>query len=264
MKRRRQHTGSTIVVLTSICWTLAAPRADAADAPPVYGYEVVATYPHDRRAFCQGLAIEGDVLYEGTGRYGQSTLRRVDLSSGKALKVIRLNGKYFGEGITVWGDSIVQLTWRNQLGFIFDKESLKYRGGFRYSGEGWGVTHDGQHLIVSDGSATLRLLDPKTYRVVKQLTVHDRGTRVDKLNELEYVEGEIFANVWNSDFVLRISPQTGAVIGRVDLSGLLTRLERRNVEAVLNGIAYDPQKKRLFVTGKFWPKLFEIRLVARP
>jgi len=264
MKRPRQRVGLAIVVLTSVGWAIAAGGADAADGPAVYGYQVVNVYPHDRRAFCQGLAIEGDVLYEGTGQYGRSTLRRIDLNSGKILKTIRLNAKYFGEGITVWGDSIVQLTWKNQLGFLFDKETLKYRGGFRYAGEGWGVTHDEKHLIVSDGSATLRLLDPKTYRVVKQLTVHDRGTRVDKLNELEYVEGEIFANVWESDFVMRISPETGAVTGRIDLSGLLTPRDRRGAEAVLNGIAYDAEKKRLFVTGKFWPKLFEIRLVPKP
>ena len=242
---------------------MAANTTHAADAPPIYGYQIVNTYPHDRKAFCQGLAIEGDVLYEGTGRYGKTTLRRIDLNSGKILKSIRLNAKYFGEGITVWGDSIVQLTWKEQLGFIFDKETLKYRGSFRYAGEGWGVTHDGQHLIISDGSDTLRLLDPRTYRVVRQLTVHDRGVRVDKLNELEYVEGEIFANVWDSDFVLRISPETGQITGRIDLSGLLTSRERRGAEAVLNGIAYDAEKKRLFVTGKFWPKLFEIRLVAK-
>ncbi len=263
MKRHRQHVGLAIVVLTLVYGVTAASVADAADAPPTYGYQIVKTYPHDRKAFCQGLAIEGDVLYEGTGRYGRSTLRRIDLNSGKILKSIRLNSKYFGEGISVWGDSVVQLTWKSQFGFIFDKQTLKYRGSFRYTGEGWGVTYDEQHVILSDGSATLRLLDPKTYRVVKQLTVHDRGVRVDKLNELEYVEGEIFANVWDSDLVMRISPETGQVVGRIDLSGLLTSRERRGAEAVLNGIAYDPQKKRLFVTGKFWPKLFEIRLIAK-
>ncbi len=229
--------------------------------PPVYGYEVVEVYPHDPAAFCQGLTIEDGVLYEGTGRYGQSSLRKVDLKTGKVLSIFRLNPKLFGEGIAISGDTIVQLTWQNRVGFVFDKQSLKHQQSFRYTGEGWGITYDGKQLIISDGSATLRLLDPKTFKVVKRITVRDRGKQVEHLNELEYVEGEIFANVWGSDHLVRIEPETGKVVGWIDLRGLLKWQERPGAEAVLNGIAYDQKTKRLFVTGKLWPKLFEIRLV---
>jgi len=244
-------------------WALATQPRKRGPAPPVYGYEVVHVYPHDARAFSQGLAFADGFLYEGTGQYGQSSLRQVDLESGKVLKYVPLPREIFGEGIAISGSQIIQLTWQNRVGLIYDKESLKPQSTFRYKGEGWGLTTDGRRLVVSDGSATLRFLDPKTFRVVDTVTVRSRGAPVNQLNELEYVEGEIYANVWGSDRIARISPKTGEVLGWIDLAGLLKPAERVNVDAVLNGIAYDPQARRLFVTGKLWPKLFEIRVVPK-
>ena len=231
--------------------------------PPIYEYELVNTYPHDPKAYCQGLTIDGGVLYEGTGKYGRSSLRRVDLKSGKVLQICRLDPRLFGEGIAVWNDNIIQLTWRSGVGLVYDKQSFKQKDNFRYAGQGWGLTEDGKHLIISDGSAVLRFLDPKTFRVVKRLKVRNRNVPIGRLNELEYVEDEIYANIWHTDYIIRISPKTGKILGWVDLGGLLKPHERPDREAVLNGIAYDKKEKRLFVTGKFWPKLFEIRLVPK-
>ncbi len=244
-------------------WTLAGRANRQASKTPVFGYEVVNVYPHDPDAFSQGLAFADGFLYEGTGRYRRSSLRQVDLESGKVVKHAPLEPRLFGEGITIWGDRIVQLTWRSRVGFVYDRHSFKRLGQFHYRGEGWGITHDGRRLVLSDGSATLRFLDPKTFRVVDTVTVRDGNRRVDQLNELEYVEGEIYANVWGSERIARISPADGRVVGWIDLAGLLKPAERTNVDAVLNGIAYDPKAKRLFVTGKLWPKLFEIRLVPQ-
>jgi len=232
-------------------------------APADFGYEVVNTYPHDRNAFCQGLAFADGFLYESTGQYGESSLRKVDVETGRVVQRLVLHRNYFGEGMTIFGNDIVMLTWRSQVGFVLDKQSFRQKSAFRYSGEGWGITHDGKHLIVSDGTAVLRFFDPKTLRVVGRLTVRSRGRPVTNLNELEYVEGEIFANVFETDSIVRIAPDTGTVSGRIDLRGLISRRERSHIDAVLNGIAYDPAKKRLFVTGKDWPKLFEIRLVEK-
>jgi glutamine cyclotransferase len=241
-----------------------ATRANKrAPSPPVYGYEIVNTYPHDPEAFSQGLVFEEGGLYESTGRYGRSSLRRVDLESGKVLKKFSLNEKYFGEGIAIFGDQIIQLTWRSGVGIVYEKASLEPRSVFRYRGEGWGITTDDQRLLMSDGSATLRVLDPKTFRVLDTLTVRSAGAPVRWLNELEYVEGEIYANVYGSDRIARISPKTGDVLGWIDLAGLLQGPQPLTPEAVLNGIAYDPEGKRLFVTGKLWPKLFEIRVVPK-
>jgi glutamine cyclotransferase len=236
-------------------WALATQANKRGPAPPAYGYEVVHVYPHDRGAFSQGLAFADGFLYEGTGQYGRSSLRQVDLESGKVLKYVPLPRNLFGEGITISGDQIVQLTWRSQTGLVYDRKSLKPQSVFQYAGEGWGITGDGRRLVMSDGSATLRFLDPKTFRVVDTLTVRSQGVPVDRLNELEYVEGEIFANVWGSDRIARISPETGEVTGWIDLGGLLKPGERGSPEAVLNGVAYDAKAKRLFVTGKLWPKL---------
>jgi glutamine cyclotransferase len=232
-------------------------------SPPVYGYEIVNVYPHDPGAFCQGLAFEDGLLYEGTGRYGRSSLRQADLESGKVLKHVPLSPRLFGEGITVFDDRIIQLTWQSGVAFVYDKQSFKQQSFFRYTGEGWGITHDGKRMVMSDGSATLRFLDPETFRVVDTVTVRSGEAPVGRLNELEYVEGEIYANVWGLDRIARISPRTGEVLAWIDLAGLLKPGDRVSPDAVLNGIAYDPQKKRLFVTGKLWPKLFEIRLVRK-
>jgi glutaminyl-peptide cyclotransferase len=242
---------------TCACVVWALSQRDA--SPDLYGVRVVNAYPHDPPAYTQGLAFSDDFLYEGTGKYGESTLRKVELETGQVVRAQPLNRRLFGEGITVWNDRIVQLTWKSGTGIVYKRDSFRELGRFRYAGQGWGLTHDGRHLILSDGSATLRFLDPRTYRVVRRVMVHSEGQRVGHLNELEYVDGEILANIWYKDHIARISPQSGAVTGWIDLRGLLP--ERRNRDDVLNGIAYDPQHERLFVTGKHWPKLFEIQVV---
>ena len=244
-------------------WAPAARADDSGDEPPVYGYEIVNTYPHDPGAFCQGLVFRDGFLYEGTGRYGRSSLRKVDLESGRVLKFTLLSPRLFGEGITFSGDDLVQLTWRAGIGFVYDAKSFARKAAFGYSGEGWGITTVGDRLAMSDGSDNLRYLDPKTFRVVETLAVRHRGAAVKELNELEYVEGEIYANRWGSDRIARIDPKTGRVVGWIDLAGLLPRNQRKGLDAVLNGIAYDAKEKRLFVTGKLWPKLFEIRVVRK-
>ena len=233
-----------------------------------FTYQVVNTFPHDSGAYCQGLAYDDGVLFEGTGHYGESAVRRVELETGVVLKQQPLSRRYFGEGIAIWGNRLIQLTWKGRRGFVYDKESLEpveppQRSSFTYSGQGWGLTHDGRHLIMSDGTSTLRFLDPETYRVVRRITVRMSGRRIVNLNELEFVEGQIFANVWQRNYLLRISPQDGTVNGLVDLSGILPGFPDRERDRVLNGIAYDARSGRLFVTGKYWPKLFEIRLIAQ-
>jgi glutamine cyclotransferase len=227
---------------------------------PVYTYRIVNTYPHDRGAFIQGLVYVDGVLYEGTGRNGQSTLRRVELETGTVTQLRALPAQLFGEGITVFDDKIFQLTWKARLGFVYDKNSFESLRVFTYPTEGWGLTHDGQRLIMSDGTSTLHFLDPETLEETGQVEVYDNYTPVARLNELEYVRGEIFANVWQTDRIVRIDPQTGQVTGWIDLTGLLSEEDRVEV-GVLNGIAYDAENDRLFVTGKLWPNIFEIELV---
>lgn len=238
-----------------------SPLAAAGEpgAPPVYGYEVVNVYPHDLGAFTQGLVFDGATLYEGTGLNGRSSVRRVDLQSGQVLQQVDLNAAYFGEGITVWSEEIIQLTWQSRKGFVYDKQSFELRRDFAYPTEGWGITHDGRRLIMSDGTATLYFWDPNTLAPVDSVDVYDVTGPVVRLNELEYVQGEVWANVWQTDRIARIDPVTGQVLGWIDLSGLLTAEERSRAD-VLNGIAYLAEEDRLFVTGKLWPKLFEIRL----
>ncbi len=253
--------GVAIAWICLFCATCFA--AERPQAPTVYGYEIVNTYPHDPGAFCQGLVIVDGYLYEGTGQRGRSTLRKVELETGKVLQQVSLDRRFFGEGITIWDERIYQLTWQAGLGIVYDKESFKEVGRFRVRGEGWGLTHDGTHLILSNGTQTLQFIDPKTFRVVRRLNVRDGRNWVRDLNELEYAGGVILANVWGSDRIAWISPKTGNVTAWIDLRGLKPAEIRHNSEAVLNGIAYDPESKRLFVTGKHWPKLFEIRIVKR-
>jgi glutamine cyclotransferase len=231
--------------------------------PAGFDYRIVKSYPHDRAAYCQGLVYEDGVLYEGTGRYGESTLRQVDLATGQVQRQVALDRSIFGEGITVWNDSIVQLSWKENVAFVYDKRTFAQTGKFSYTGEGWGITHDNRHWIVSDGSPTLRFFDPQTYQVVRRVTVRDGERRVRYLNELEYVQGEIWANIWYQDYLVRISPKTGNVLGYLDLSRLWPISERPDREAVLNGIAFDPTTGHLFVTGKNWPQLFELELIPR-
>lgn len=223
-------------------------------------YEVLHAYPHDPGAFTQGLAFDNGVLYEGTGLYRQSTLRKVDLESGAPFQMINLPDSVFGEGITVFGEHIIQLTWREKLGYVYDKNSFDLLQEFHYDTEGWGITHDGTRLIMSNGSSTLHFWDPVTFNNIGSITVRDHGAPVSKLNELEYVHGEVLANIWQSDHIARINPQTGEVTGWIHLEDLLSHADRAGAD-VLNGIAYDAVKDRLFVTGKLWPKLFEIRLL---
>jgi glutamine cyclotransferase len=232
----------------------------AADRVSVYGYEVVNTYPHDAGAFTQGLVFHDGALIESTGLERRSTLRRVELQTGKVLQKVDVPPYFFAEGLTLFNGKIYQLTWKGEKGFVYDPQTFQKTGEFSYEGEGWGLTHDADSLILSDGSHRLRFLDPNTYQLKRTVSVTDRGRPVQELNELEYVKGEIYANVWHQDRVARIDPQTGRVTGWIDLAGLLRAGETTDPEAVLNGIAYDERGDRLFVTGKLWPKLFEVRL----
>lgn len=230
---------------------------------PIYTYTVINVYPHDPEAFTEGLAFDEDVLYEGTGLQGRSYLRKVDLTTGKVLQQVDLAATLFGEGITVFGDHIYQLTWQSHQGFIYDKNSFTQQQEFSYPTEGWGLTHDGAQLIMSDGTARIYFRDPITLAEIGHLDVYDEHGPVVMLNELEYVRGEIYANVWQTDRIARIDPKRGQVVGWIDLTGLMPLQERVNTDAVLNGIAYQPAADRLFVTGKLWPKLFEIQLLPK-
>ncbi len=260
---------TTVVVTPS-----ATPKATVAPAEPspapepppavvTYTYAIIRAYPHDPAAFTQGLVYADGVLYESTGLYGRSSLRRVALETGEVLQQRDLPAEYFGEGLALFDGRLIQLTWQNNIGFVYDAASFALQQTWTYPTEGWGLTHDGTHLIMSDGSATLRFLDPRTFQAQREVLVTDGGRPVGWLNELEYVNGEVFANVWQTDWIARIDPQTGRVLGWIDLSGLLAPEERQGAD-VLNGIAYDAQNGRLFVTGKLWPKLFEITLTPRP
>jgi glutamine cyclotransferase len=231
---------------------------------PVWGYEVVNVYPHDPKGFTQGLVYEDGYFLEGTGLNGESSLRKVEIATGKVLKKVVLDAKYFGEGITLLKGKIYQLTWQTKIGFVYDLKSFEKVGSFKYGSEGWGITHDGEKLIMSDGTATLYFLDPETLKEVGHIEVKDGANPVYYLNELEYVKGEIFANVWQTNTICRIDPKTGKVLGWIDLTGLLKPEHQGSHEVdVLNGIAYDPKGDRLFVTGKLWPKVYEIKLVKK-
>ena len=225
-----------------------------------YTYDVINVYPHNNTAFTQGLIFENGVLYESTGLYGYSTLRRVELETGKILQLYALPNQFFGEGITIFDDRVIQLTWRSNRGFIYDKHSFDLLREFWYPTEGWGITHNGSHLIMSDGTATLYFLDPDTFERVGQVEVHDTGP-VTQLNELEYIQGEVYANIWKEERIAIINPQNGQVKGWIDLSGI-QESENRDTDNVLNGIAYDVEEDRLFVTGKRWSHLFEIKLTS--
>lgn len=227
---------------------------------PIYGYRVVASYPHDPSAFTQGLVFIDGALYEGTGNYGASVLRRVALTTGVVEQETRLGATLFGEGVTDWKDQLIQLTWREGIGLVHDRKTLQTLQTFPLGGEGWGITHDQHRLIMSDGSAWLHFLDPASRRPVGQVQVRDGESPLDRLNELEFIGGEVWANIWKSDVIARIAPDTGQVTGYIDLSGLWPAAERPDSEAVLNGIAFDAATGRLFVTGKYWPRLYEIQV----
>lgn len=229
-------------------------------ASPIHSYRVINTYPHDRGAFTQGLVFEDGLLLEGTGRYGRSSLRKVELATGNILKMIRLPRQYFGEGVTAYGNRVIQLTWKSNVGFIYRKRDLRPLGKFYYKGQGWGITHDGLRLIMSDGTSILRFLDPFTFEELGRVEVTDRGVPLINLNELEYVRGRVYANLWGTDCIVVIDPGTGWVQRWISLDGLLDREEGTRGTDVLNGIAYDAGNDRIFVTGKLWPRLFEIQI----
>jgi glutamine cyclotransferase len=224
-------------------------------------YEVIQAYPHDPNAFTQGLIYLDGILYESTGLYGESSLRKLDLETGEVLQQIKLTNEVFAEGLTDWDETLVQLTWREGLGFVYNRADFDLLDEFQYETEGWGLTQDGERLIMSDGSSTLFFLEPETFEVTGTVNVSDDGEDIQRLNELEWVQGQVFANIWQTDDIVRIDPASGEVLGWIDLAGLLPEDARTADTDVLNGIAYDPATDRLFVTGKKWPQLYEIRLV---
>jgi len=228
---------------------------------PTYSYKIKNSWPHDRRAYTQGLIFLNGILWESTGQYGSSSLRKVELKTGKVIKQIPVPQKYFAEGMTVFNNKVFQLTWQEHKGFIYDSVTFQKQGEFTYTGEGWGLTHDGESLIMSDGTNGIRFLDPATLQTKRIISVLDAGEPVEQLNELEYINGEIYANIYQTDRIARIEPKSGKIVGWIDLTGLLKSKDRTGEEDVLNGIAYDEAGKRLFVTGKMWPKLFEIEIV---
>ena len=242
---------------------LASCACHAVAAIPVYGFVVKNTYPHDPQAFTQGLFFRDGQLFETTGIAGRSMLRKLDLKTGKVLQKADLPPEVFGEGSTAFGDNILGLTWRSKTGYVFDAKTFAIKGRFPYEGEGWGLASDARQLYMSDGSAQIRVLDPKTLREVRRVQVTAEGKPIDSLNELEMVDGELYANVWGTDVIARIDPLSGKVTGWIDLTNLLPRDKRgtNSADAVLNGIAYDSKGRKLYVTGKLWPKLFEIELV---
>jgi glutamine cyclotransferase len=250
-------------LLVALLMAATAQRAAAPALAPVQTVEIKAVYPHDANAFTQGLFFADGQLYESTGLVGQSTIRRVRLSDGKVLQKAELPAGQFGEGSTGWGSEIVSITWQNGIGHRWDRKTLRRTGSFRYAGEGWGLTNDGRSLILSDGTPNLRFLDPKTHAEQRRVRVVADGRPVSQLNELEYVDGEVWANIWQSPLIARIDPKNGSVKGWIDLSALERLSGRTGPDNVLNGIAYEPRSKRLFVTGKRWPKLFEVKLRPR-
>jgi glutaminyl-peptide cyclotransferase len=243
-----------------VCALMLAPAsAHRGQGAPVYGYEVVKAYPHDREAFTQGLLYRDGVLYESTGLNGRSSLRKVQLDTGKVLRQVSVSSRYFAEGLTDWGARLVQLTWNTNVGFVYDLASLTQQQSFSYTGEGWGLARDDKRLIMSDGTSTLRFLDPQTFKVTGQVQVTDGNTAVRDINELEVIDGQVYANVWLTDRIAIIAPESGRVTAWINLAGLMAK-PGLSGDAVLNGIAYDAPRKRLFVTGKLWPSLFEIRV----
>ena len=250
----------TIAIATYAC----APVSQA--GVPEYTFEVVHSYPHDRTAFTEGLFYLGGFLYESTGIEGASSVRKVRLETGEVVQRHDLPSAYFGEGIIQWKDRLIQLTYKTEVGFVYNLSTFETERRFEYPGEGWAMTQDGKNIFMSDGTAQIRIWDPETLQELRRITVTDQGQPVPNVNELEWVKGEIYANIWETDRIARIDPATGRVVGWIDLAGLLNPNERiagPEGTDVLNGIAYDAKGNRLFVTGKRWPKLFEIRLVRR-
>lgn len=227
-------------------------------SPTLYTYQIIKTHPHNSTAFTEGLVFNNGVLYESTGEYGYSSLRQVNLENGVVEQEVLLPNKYFGEGLTVVNDSLVQLTWREKIGFIYDKETFSLLGNFSYSSEGWGLTFNGSDLIMSDGTSKLTFINPVTFQQIGQVSVHDENTPVTNINELEFINGDVYANIWMQQKIAIINPQTGTVKGWIDLTGIY---QTNNLDDVLNGIAFDSQTNRLLITGKDWPNLYEITII---
>ena len=265
MKSQATRSALTLSITVAACCHVScrAPELLAQAGAPVDTFRVVKSYPHDARAYTQGLIYRDGFLFESTGLNGQSTLRRVTLETGEVVQQHRLDAAYFAEGLAEWNGQFVQLPWRSNVAFVYDRATFSLRRALSYSGEGWGLTGDQNGFIFSDGTDQLRFLHPETFREIRRLQVADGGLAVRDLNELEYIRGEVYANVWHTDRIARISPQTGRVVRWIDLRGLMAAEYRRNPETVLNGIAHDAQNNRLFVTGKLWPRLFEIEVVPR-
>ena len=271
MTRKVQSTAIALLLATNA--SCLAPSDDGAESTalqpqhpseiPTYSYRVVHSFPHDPTAFTQGLLYDDGFLYESTGQYGQSSLRKVELETGTVVQLHQLDDRFFAEGLALFGNRLLQLTWRANKGFAYRLDSFELLTEFAYPTEGWGLTYDGELLVMSDGSATLYFRDPFTFAEVSRIAVVAQGRPVSQLNELEWVAGEVFANIWQTDTIARIDPATGQVSGWIDLTGLLSDADRRGSNAeVINGIAYDPEGERLFVTGKWWPKLYQIELVS--
>ena len=264
-------TAMSVTTIAAACSSDKVPPADTATVAavatgartPTYSYEIVATYPHDTGAYTEGLLWHEGRLFESTGQPGESNIREVDLKTGRVLRKHDIDAKYFGEGIIIFGDKMFELTWKDQIGFIYDWKTFKQVSAFHYEGQGWALTTDGQSFIMSNGSSVLAFRDPATFKVTSAITVTDHDVPVEKLNELEWIKGEIWANVWESDQIARIDPTNGHVLGWIDLKGILAPADRRGKEDVLNGIAYDDKNDRIFVTGKYWSKLFEIKLKSK-
>jgi glutaminyl-peptide cyclotransferase len=255
-----------LLVLSNLCVTpgrLAAAGASPSEDIPTLSYTLVRKWPHDSGAFTEGLLFWDGVLIESTGLYGHSTLRKVEVETGKVLQEVTLSDKFFGEGIAVLDGKIFQLTWQSHHGFIYDARTMKLLGEFPFAGEGWGLATDGRSLVMSDGTNRIRYIDPITFQVTRTIDVLAHGQPVKMLNELEFVKGELYANVWQTEFVLRIDPATGRILGAIDFVGILPQVDRAKGTDVMNGIAYDPQGDRLFVTGKNWPDLFEVKVNPR-
>jgi glutaminyl-peptide cyclotransferase len=257
-----------LAICCGICLIAQTPARQPVPVP-VYGYQVVHVYPHDRSAFTEGLEYHDGFLYESTGLNsrtnppGHSSLRKVRLETGEVVQRIPMSDEYFGEGITVLGDHIAQLTYKTEIGFVYSLSDFHVLRQFSWKGEGWSLTHNATSVFMDDGTDEIRLWDPKTLAERSRIKVHDGAKAIRNVNELEYVEGELYANIWQTDKIARISPTTGRVLGWIDMSGLLSPMYRNGSEDVLNGIAYDSIHKRLFVTGKLWPNLFEIRVVPK-
>jgi glutamine cyclotransferase len=263
--RRRLAFAFLMAALAQSLVSQPSPRIHPA-RPPEYTFKIVRTFPHDPTAFTQGLAYRDGFLYEGTGLKGRSSLRKVRLETGEVVQQIDLAPEFFGEGIALLKNEVVELTWQSQTGFVYNLSDFHLLRRFSYAGEGWGLATNGKgnEIFMSDGTSEIRVLDSATLAEKRLFTVRDGETRIDQLNELEFVDGEIFANIWQTDRIARISPQSGEVVGWIDLTGLLSPIYRLDPGAVLNGIAYDSKRKRLFVTGKLWPSIFEIQLVPKP